>query len=560
MAAARAVAQPTISSLSTLTGIPGSSVTITGTNFNATAANDVVYFGATRATVTSASATSLTVTVPVGAEFDQVTVDNLSLGLTAYSDHQFVPTYDNGAYMPDTVNFDSRVVFAADINPEAVSISDIDGDGKPDMVVLHEYTGKISVYLNTSTAGSITAGSFAAPIDVVYNAAGAPVTFAVGDIDGDGHPDLAIVGFDSGVVLRNTSSAGAISFASPVSFGSFIDGANIAIGDIDGDGKPDLAVAHFGTSVSLFHNTSSIGAIVFEPEVTFAGNYATLALGDIDGDGKLDIVVSSSNDSIFIYRNTSSAGSIMTSSFAAPVIMIAAGGSPAIGDLDGDGKPDLALCSDSSVLVFRNTSVAGSVSFVAPIAFSTEQSAAAITIGDIDGDGKPDLAVMTYHSVSFLRNTAISGSITATSFVNYTSPLPVAIDAIAMGDLDGDGKPDVTVVSTDDYTVSVLRNHPLPTTETPGMAGSNSFEVNMIPNPNNGSFAINGKAGSIMDERITLEITNMLGQVVYSNTGRATGGVINEQILLSSSLANGMYLLNVKRGDESKTLHFVIEK
>ena len=52
----------------------------------------------------------------------------------------------------------------------------------------------------------------------------------------------------------------------------------------------------------------------------------------------------------------------------------------------------------------------------------------------------------------------------------------------------------------------------------------------------------------------------MLGQMVYTNTATAENGIINKQISLSNNLANGMYLMNVKSGTESKVLHFVIEK
>ncbi|MCU0322272.1 MAG: IPT/TIG domain-containing protein, partial [Chitinophagaceae bacterium] len=65
-----AMAQPTITSFSPLQAKPGDVVTITGTNFNTTTTNNIVFFGATKATVTAATATSLTVTVPLGATYD----------------------------------------------------------------------------------------------------------------------------------------------------------------------------------------------------------------------------------------------------------------------------------------------------------------------------------------------------------------------------------------------------------------------------------------------------------------------------------------------------------
>ncbi len=67
-------------------------------------------------------------------------------------------------------------------------------------------------------------------------------------------------------------------------------------------------------------------------------------------------------------------------------------------------------------------------------------------------------------------------------------------------------------------------------------------------NPNKGAFAIKGTLGSTDDQEVSLEITNMLGQSVYKNTAMAHNGNINEQVQLNSSLANGMYILNVRSG------------
>ena len=85
------------------------------------------------------------------------------------------------------------------------------------------------------------------------------------------------------------------------------------------------------------------------------------------------------------------------------------------------------------------------------------------------------------------------------------------------------------------------------------------LEANLLPNPNKGTFILKGTLGSTADAAITIKITNMLGQVVYSKTSLATGGVINEQVQLNNTIANGMYLLDLQSGSESKTFHFVIE-
>jgi hypothetical protein len=82
-------------------------------------------------------------------------------------------------------------------------------------------------------------------------------------------------------------------------------------------------------------------------------------------------------------------------------------------------------------------------------------------------------------------------------------------------------------------------------------------DIKVMPNPNKGAFAIKGTIGT-GNEAVAVEVTNMLGQVVYSSKVVTSNGVINEQVQLNSSLANGMYLLNIRSGTENKTIHFVI--
>ena len=83
---------PVITSFSPMSGKPGDVVTLTGTNFNVTVSSNVVFFGATRATVTAASAVSVTVTVPSGATYAPITLLNTGSHLAAYSVRNFTPT------------------------------------------------------------------------------------------------------------------------------------------------------------------------------------------------------------------------------------------------------------------------------------------------------------------------------------------------------------------------------------------------------------------------------------------------------------------------------------
>jgi len=468
---------PKITSFTPISGEVGATVTITGTGFNTTPASNIVFFRATRATVSAATANSLTVAVPTSATYGAITVLNTGTSLAAYSTQFFNPTFSPNKGSITTADIAAKIDFTTGTNPRSVAIGDLDGDGKPDLAVANQGSASVSVYRNTSTSGSIVAGSFAARVD--FTTGTSPSSVAIGDLDGDGKPDLAVAntGSNSVSVFRNTSSSGSIvagSFAARVDFTTGTSPISLAIGDLDGDGKPDLAVANqLAHTVSVLRNTSTSGSIVagsFAAKVDFTTgtNPQEVVIGDLDGDGKPDLAVANNNSStVSVLRNTSTSGSIVAGSFAA-TIDFTTGTNPrsvAIGDLDGDGKPDLAVANfnSNSISVFHNTSTSGSIaagSFAAKVDFTTG-AGPRVSLGDLDGDGKPDLAVANQHSASLsvFRNTSTSGSIVAGSFaakVDFTTgstPVPVAI-----GDLDGDGKPDLAVANFSSGTVSVLRN------------------------------------------------------------------------------------------------------
>ena len=125
-----------------------------------------------------------------------------------------------------------------------------------------------------------------------------------------------ILTFVSLIVLTNLVNAQnftASSFNTKVDFPSGISGPNsIAIGDLDGYGKLDMAVGTNSATISLFRNTSASGSITagsFAPriELVVGATYQSIAIGDLDGDGKPELVVASfSTNTVSIFRNISS--------------------------------------------------------------------------------------------------------------------------------------------------------------------------------------------------------------------------------------------------------------
>jgi hypothetical protein len=85
-------------------------------------------------------------------------------------------------------------------------------------------------------------------------------------------------------------------------------------------------------------------------------------------------------------------------------------------------------------------------------------------------------------------------------------------------------------------------------------------EFTIQPNPNSGSFTVRGTLGTGVDEEATIEITDMLGQVVYREKTEVQNGKLNERISLGQKIANGMYLLNVRTAAGNNVFHVVVEQ
>jgi hypothetical protein len=85
-------------------------------------------------------------------------------------------------------------------------------------------------------------------------------------------------------------------------------------------------------------------------------------------------------------------------------------------------------------------------------------------------------------------------------------------------------------------------------------------DIRLLPNPNNGDFTIRGTTGITEDQDLSVDVTDMLGQVVYSGKFVARKGNINEKIQIGNTLANGMYILTLRSDNDKKTFHFVLQQ
>ncbi len=434
---------PTITSFAPNYVSVGTSVFIYGTNFNTIFSNNIVFFGATQATVSFSSATLLIATVPTGASYQSISVTDITTGLTAYSAYPFSTEFVCGGAI-NTTSFAPKVNFTTGPYPFCVLTSDIDGDGKTDLAVTDINSFTVSVFRNTSSSGTI---SFAPKVDFITGTS--PYSLSISDFDGDGKKDLAVTNYtNSGFVsvFRNTGSIGTISFAAKVDFTTGIFPYGVSTGDFDGDGKTDLAVAN-NNSISVFRNTGNSGTISFAPKVDLAAGSSTISItsGDFDGDGKRDLAVGSFY-SLSVFRNTGSSGII---SFAPKVDFVAAGTIYSIttGDFDRDGKQDFVVANrdSSSISVFQNTGSSGIISFAPKVNFTTQVTPQSVSTSDLNGDGMPDLVVgygnLNSAIVSVFQNTSNNGIISFAAKVDFITSK--RSQSVTTGDFDGDGRTDL---------------------------------------------------------------------------------------------------------------------
>ena len=456
---------PTITSFSPMTGEVGSTVTITGTDFNATAANNTVYFGSVKATITAATSTSLTVTVPKSSVYAPITVVcNNSLVKT----NGFFRVVNN-AIAPNSVsnnNFGNNIAIPSTNgswysgwNDMYIAVGDFDNDGKVDVV--KGGTNQVRVHRNLMTGPStISTSSFDAGTNLTVS--GRPRSIIVEDINSDGKLDI-ITGSDSGVsVLINTSTGtGSISFASAVNLASSYANT-VRAADFDSDGKLDLVTIR-SASVAIYKNTSTSSSFSLAAEqvvnIPTLTSCSTMGVGDFNKDSKPDIVVSNSSNTA-ILLNGSSVGTI---AFPNNVSLTGGGGSVVVGDFDNEGDPDIYL--SNRIIVNNYSSGTISSSDFSTFTYTADGGSSAYSVSDLNGDGKVEIIGGSTWDANYLMLVGTlpisSTSISPLSYFvaktyGYTAGIGLGVD------VDGDNKVDYISAANYANIFSVTQNIMLP--------------------------------------------------------------------------------------------------
>ncbi|HEY9008962.1 MAG TPA: FG-GAP-like repeat-containing protein [Ohtaekwangia sp.] len=463
--------RPDIRSVNRSSGSMSEVLSITGSNFGTNASNLAVYFGAVKASIVTVTDQLLEVQVPPGTTYRNIAVTNTTTGLTGYSENPFLLSF-SGKHPFNTASLSTQSDFDAEKGLYDHCLCDLDNDGKPDIATANNGNNNITILRNTSTVGgsiSFTKIPFALGTFSLH--------VRCGDLNGDGKQDLVVTEgttalSDRVFVLQNTSSGpGNINFNTiPIKL-TGRKNTKIEIADLDLNGKPEVLITDQGSStISILVNQSSVSTIAFDATpinltIPSAASTDGIAVEDLNGDSYPEIVTSqfqTATSNLFIIENKSTVGTISLGT----ITTLPIGNTVKrirIGDLDNDGKKDIAVTQllGAAVSVFLNQS-SSSISFGTPKILTTEANPWGLDFGDIDGDGNTDIVVasVTQTKLTILNNESTPGNL---SFVKQTVNTTYVTRHVRIGDLDGDGKPDLSFTSIDNASVlaskvSVFRN------------------------------------------------------------------------------------------------------
>jgi FG-GAP-like repeat len=360
------------------------------------------------------------------------------------------------------IAFQAQTAFATISFPSAVAVGDFNRDGDPDLAVTSE--GNNRVYIYTGNGG----GTFSFAIS--YLVGSQPVAIVAVDLNHDGKLDLAVANRQSGTVSILVGHGDAL-FNAAVAYPVGALPESISAGSFNPDGYTDLVTANSGDvcgpplnpcgTISVLRNFGD--ATFYTGATLYPGVVPTnVATGTFTASGDGDFVVTSAISNEFLVYLGDGGG-------AFPVVKgpftTTSASAIAVADFNGGGATDLALSRSNSGDVSLQLGN-GDGTFQSGVIYSEGVVSAhpyAVATGDFDGDGYPDLALANYtdNSVAVLRDRTVGNGgfdapLTFTGGLNNPS-------SIAVGDFNRDGKPDLVVVNSNGNNLSILLNASVPT-------------------------------------------------------------------------------------------------
>jgi hypothetical protein len=323
----------------------------------------------------------------------------------------------------------------------SLGLGDLDGDNKVD--IAYGQTGHAAGVSFLRGLGVGATAGFTSPAS--FDSAKAVTTMAAGDLDGDGAAELVVASDDA--YLWWNDGAGGFSKMDALGLGAL---TAVAIFDLDGDKKNDLIYSDGKVLGVMLNQGGKLGSAVTTMSY---GSGPWIGFGDLDGDGKTD-VARAGKDFFFFFKNGGGGKLVMPTSVAVP----GAGEAAAVADFNADGWPDAALINSPTsfaVLVNKTRGV-----FAPPVKWPAGGGTnVQMAVADVNGDAKPDVLISnTFNGQGTITVVTNAGDATFNPGIDY--PLGFGGTAFDSGDVDGDGRSDIvaSVAGNDPFGVVVMRD------------------------------------------------------------------------------------------------------
>jgi gliding motility-associated-like protein len=283
----------------------------------------------------------------------------------------------------------------------------------------------IHIFRNTTVGTTLNFSLVASPqllLDVGHFA----TRLVLRDLNRDGKPEIIVTNSFNDVlyIFINQSAAGTLSFnATPIKVSIKVNAGDVLttyeadVQDLNGDDLPEIIINQFQTNDLYILRNQSTGTIGFATpqKISLPGNLNRLTSADFNDDGKLDLVITGTlNNQLDLLLNQTATGAT-SFSFAPSISMITSTGpwGVDVSDVDGDGDPDITVANrnQTAINVFLHNGNFTTPSF-AKSDITTTLPTRNIKTGDLDGDGKPDIAYTAFNNgagvtqLGILRNTA----------------------------------------------------------------------------------------------------------------------------------------------------------
>lgn len=334
---------------------------------------------------------------------------------------------------------------------EAVAIGDLSGDGRRDIAVSTSYyfdaINDYSVHLFRQGPD----GALQPRERFSYEASQRANRNSIGILDLDGQNGLdLLVGGTSGLSVFLSTPAGGLSAP------WLADGGQLAmeleIMDLNGDSAAEIVTLGWADGGRIYHPTRATGVFHAWPWNATVRGYNSMASGDLDGDGRADVAAVSGQglgDNVHLYRNNGLGGlDLMKSLSAACDKSFRNAGGVGIGDVNGDRINDLVISGGGNgetacVLVYAGTEKGG---LAAPLRLPALDIPGTVRVVDLNGNGRQDIVVAHggWNAIGIYWQRP-DGSLSPQQLVALPFTSSIEADGLAVGDFTGDGCNDIAV-------------------------------------------------------------------------------------------------------------------